>query len=244
MTVGKVRYVIEVTDAAAASVRDEEHVVEVVGAASGCGGGKVAETVGTAEITVEVPPGAPLVPPVPQGFSPVGASAVEGSLALMQKRGGHKGLFLGLGGAVLGGAAAASQLRTDPPPTRPSSGPIPPGFLVVSTFPSTGGTVSVSRPLIQVVIRVVPPEPLPTGTLNARLYSSGEPALTCGRMRLNVLALDPITPQIVRFTVLEDASACGSVDRIQVSLQDSQGRVVLATGTSDPDLVISLVFGP
>jgi hypothetical protein len=243
MSVGKVRYVIEVTDAAAAVARDEEHVVEVVGAANACGAGDVAPRVETAQVVVEVPPGAPLVPPVPQGFSPVGASAVEGSLDLVRKS-RHKGLLLALGGVALGGAAAASQLSAESPPQVESSGPPIPGFTLVNTFPSMGGIVSLGRPFVEVRLRVVPPEYLRSPTLRARLYSAAEPARTCGTMRAPIFELSPGFAQTVRLFILEEAAPCNPVDRVHLELQDAQGREVLSTGTSQPDLVINLVFTP
>jgi hypothetical protein len=244
MSVGRVRYVIEVTDAAATSVRDQEHVADVVGAAEACGNGKVAEVALSPQLVVEVPPGAPLIPPVPQGFSPVGATAVEGSLDLMHKGGGHKGLFLVLGGVALGGAAAASQLSTAEPPHPPVAGPPLPGFTVISSFPSQGGVVSVSHPFITLDIRVVPPGDVPAGTLSARLYSADEPSRTCGRMHAAIIALAPGDLTVVRLGTLDEAMACGNVDRIQLSLLDTQGRVTFATGGSLPDPPISMVFAP
>jgi hypothetical protein len=243
MAVGRVRYVIEVTDSAAASVRDKEHVVEVVGAANACGDGKVAERADTAQVVVEVPPGAPLIPPVPQGFSPVGASAVEGSLDLVRKS-RHKGLLLALGGVALGGAVAASQLSGESPPPVESSGPPIPGFTLVNTFPSMGGIVSLRSPFIEVRLRVVPPEYMRSPTLRARLYSAAEPSRTCGTMRAPIFELSPGMAQTVRLFILEEATPCNPVDRVHLALQDAQGREVLSTGTSQPDLVISLVFAP
>jgi hypothetical protein len=242
MTAQKVRYFIEATGTTASSVQGAENVVEVVGAESACGGRRVGEALASAQVVVEVPPGAPLVPPVPQGFSPVGASAVEGSVVARKSR--HKGLWLGLGGAALGGAVAASQLSAGDSATGQVAGPLHPGFALVTTFPQSGGIVSVSRPFVELRIRVVPFELMRNANVTARLYSSSEPSRTCGVMRQSVFELRPDYAQQVRLFILEDPEPCGAVDRVHVELFDAEGRQVLSTGSSQPDLVISLNFSP
>jgi hypothetical protein len=239
ISAGSVRYRIEVTDDSATVFVDEEHVLEVVAAADACGGGQMAETVASARVLVEVPPGAPLVPPVPQGFSPVGAEAIGGSAGAAGK-GGHKGLLLALVGVGAAGAAA-SQLLGGEGEARP--GPQLDVTLKFSSPPS-GSTISVSREEFVLVLGLVIPDSPPVVTVRARVYSSMAASLTCGTLGVTFNA--PVgTAYDVVLRGFESVSACGAVDRVQVSVEDDRGRVIVATGTPGrPDFVVSYVFAP
>ena len=233
----RVHYAIEATDASAAVFRDDEHVAEVVGAPEACGDRPVAETVGAARVVVELPSGAPLVPPVPRGFSPVGATAVAGILA---KKGGHKGLWLALAGVGAAGAAASQLIGQEAEaPTQAQ-----PGVTLQGSSPSPGSTVSVSRSEFALALWIVLPESPPVVTVRARLYNSVSPTLACGTMR-ETFSAPPDAAYNVILRGFETASPCGVVDRAQISVEDDQGRVILATGTSGrPDFVIAYVFVP
>src|SRR5262245_39355855 len=67
----KIHYRFEATRRDAGVSPSQEYVATVVESASACAG--AAETVPSASVLVDVPPGAPMVPPVPAGFDPVGA---------------------------------------------------------------------------------------------------------------------------------------------------------------------------
>jgi hypothetical protein len=96
-------------------------------------------------IVVSVPQGAPLVPPVPPGFSPVGVTPVE------EKHGSpRKALALGAAAAAAGGLAAFVSTR------EPLQGPDPlptlPRFSYGGTVPATSQPLSVSRTALQVTV--------------------------------------------------------------------------------------------
>ena len=67
-----VLYRFEATRSGAAAVTSIEYSATVVADAGACAGA-LADSVQSARVLVDVPPGAPLVPPVPAGFDPVGA---------------------------------------------------------------------------------------------------------------------------------------------------------------------------
>jgi hypothetical protein len=235
--IGRVRYVVEATDTAAATVRGEERSVEVIGGREACGSRKIAETLGTAEVVVEVPPGAPWTPPVPQGFSPVGAMA-SGNAPQVGGKGGHKGLFLALGGVAAAGVGAATLAKS--PPHDPITPPIPPAtgdVIIRAANPVAGSSIHVASPNLSMILRVVLPEASSSVTVDARLYRSGSPELLCGTLHgaTNGGAVNEGVQVVV--VGLENFSPCGLVDRVHVSVKDDKGREILATGTSArPDL--------
>jgi hypothetical protein len=231
------RYVIEAYDASATVFRDEEHVALVVADPDACRDGGVAESVSFAEVVVDVPPGAPLAPPVPPGFSPIGASAAATAPA---RKGGHKGLVLALAAAGVAGTGAAllagHQDKSVPQPQA--------GISFENSDPPPGSTVSVSRTAFALALGIVLPESPPLVTVRARLYSSASPTRACGTMRDTFPA-----PGFASYDVIlrgfETASPCGPVDRVQIWLEDDQGQVVLATGSAGrPDFALSYVFEP
>lgn len=93
-------------------------------------------------IVVRVPPGAPTVPPVPSGFSPVGATAPGAAPRLVKK--GLSATTFAVGAAVVaaGGAGAALALREEGPLVPE---PDVPGFAFDRTMPPPGSTVSEPR---------------------------------------------------------------------------------------------------
>lgn len=68
----RIHYRFEATGPDAGSVSSPEYAADVVADRAACAG-RVAETASAARVLVDVPPGAPAVPPVPAGFDPVGA---------------------------------------------------------------------------------------------------------------------------------------------------------------------------
>jgi hypothetical protein len=109
-----------------------------VAVASGCPSDS--GTAVAAAIVVRVPRGAPTTPPVPAGFSPVGAMAPPTPQRTARK--GMSGTKVLVGAAVLaaGGAGAALAVREGPAPP-----PDIPGFRFDRTFPPPGSTVSEPR---------------------------------------------------------------------------------------------------
>jgi hypothetical protein len=119
-----------------------------------------------ASIVVQVPPGAPIVPPVPAGFSPVGASAPEGDRRLAPRpssSGRSKALLIGAG--VVGGAAAVVAGGGSRESDGTSNGEtlVIPAFVFTTTIPPPGSPVSVRSGQFGVVVTMdkEPSSPLP-----------------------------------------------------------------------------------
>jgi hypothetical protein len=92
-------------------------------------------------IVVQVPAGAPAVPPVPPGFSPVGATALQPAARAAGKGGLSGGkVLLGAGVLAAAGAGAALAVRDGEP------APLDvPGFRFDRTMPLPGATISEPR---------------------------------------------------------------------------------------------------
>lgn len=99
-----------------------------------------------APIVVRVPPGAPLVPPVPSGFSPAGVVAPEGP-APRDKWKAVK--WIAGAGAAAGISAAAAGVGPGPPELPPA-----PDFTLSGTVPNPGGDLSMSRDHLTVFVVV------------------------------------------------------------------------------------------
>jgi hypothetical protein len=126
-------------------------------------------------IVVRVPPGAPAIPPVPPGFSPVGASGPEAArrLAPLPGKGGRLAFGAGALGVVAASVAAVAGARNDaiaPQPDDPSLAL--PEFTFTGTLPGPGATVSRARDTFGVLVTMErePRMPLPI-TFNVGLNS-------------------------------------------------------------------------
>jgi hypothetical protein len=136
-------YRIEMTTRAAATATTPPFGVRVADASDAC--------VGTAEdaldhpIMVRVPPGAPIVPPVPLGFSPAGVVAAH----LQVAGGSQKPLVLiGSGGAFGAAAVIASSLGGSLDPAALDI----PTFTFSGTFPDSGTVLSLEHGSLAVVV--------------------------------------------------------------------------------------------
>ena len=126
------------------------------------------ESAAAAAIVLQVPPGAPVAPPVPPGFSPVGASLPqeERRQASHPTKGGlGTRLVLGVGLAgVAGGAAALASQREDAiSPSPPDASRLLPSFRFTGTLPEAGATISRGRDTFGVIVTMdrEPAAPLP-----------------------------------------------------------------------------------
>jgi hypothetical protein len=132
---GRFEYRVVLTGTDAASVTTQPLGVSV---AADCPA--VEGTALAAAIVVHVPPGAPAIPPVPPGFSPVGATAPQAAAAAAKK--GLSGGKLLLGAGVLAAAGAGAALAVD----EGEPGPLDvPGFRFDRTMPPPGATISEPR---------------------------------------------------------------------------------------------------
>jgi hypothetical protein len=123
-------------------------------------------------IVVRVPEGAPLVPPVPAGFSPAGVVAAERPANPSAWR---KVAWIG-GAAAAAAVGAAASGATSSPPEVPEA----PEFAIAAITPPSGSDVSASGDPITVLVDVrgEPREPL-TFTWVAGLRSAGASAEPC-----------------------------------------------------------------
>jgi hypothetical protein len=115
---------------------------------SACGG--AAQSAVSSSIVVRVPPGAPVVPPVPRGFNPTGVVAVEQPAPTNTK----KALVIG-GAAAAAGVAVVAALGggSGSGPGGPGPDPVP-RFRFEGTIPAPGATISMSRDTVQVLVRM------------------------------------------------------------------------------------------
>lgn len=119
-------------------------------------------------IAVQVPAGAPAVPPVPAGFNPIGASVphAERRQAAQPAKGGfgtRVALGVGLAG-VAGGATAVASRREDAiTPSPDDASQRLPAFTFTGTVPAEGATVSRRRDAFGVIVTMdrEPSTPLP-----------------------------------------------------------------------------------
>jgi hypothetical protein len=106
-----------------------------------------------AAIVVQVPPGAPAIPPVPPGFSPVGAS----SSAPVARTGGS-GVVKALAGVGLaglaGGVAIVAGGDDDSSDGEALLPPDIPAFFFERTIPGPGAEISAQRDTLQVHVRM------------------------------------------------------------------------------------------
>jgi hypothetical protein len=142
--------------------------VTVARSSDGCPAGETSAAAAT--MVLQVPPGAPLVPPVPAGFSPVGATLPQAAQrrAPVRDQGGPGGR-LAIGAGVLGAAGGAvavvagSAGGRDPLPVPPEPPRTLPSFTYTGTIPAAGATVSRGRDTFGVIVTMdrEPTEPRP-----------------------------------------------------------------------------------
>jgi hypothetical protein len=151
-------YRIVMTSDALSRAMTTPTVVHVVDGATAC----EAESQGSldASIVVRVPPGAPLVPPVPPGFSPAGVVVPQEAAK------GSKVLPVVLGAAGAAAVAGAASANT-PPGVGPPRADIP-GFAFTGTSPDPGTVLSLSRTKL-VVFMTMSREPMRALDLSWRL---------------------------------------------------------------------------
>ena len=120
--------------------------VRVATEAEPCADGAAYEAALSTPILVRVPQGAPLVPPVPAGFSPAGVVAEEAP-APRSRWGAAK--WIAGGAAAAGIAAATTGVGSAPPPP-----PDAPDFAFAGATPSPGGELSLHGGRLSVFVTV------------------------------------------------------------------------------------------
>lgn len=179
----------------AASASGAPVVVEV---RSDCGHAGVAVA---DAISVRVPPGAPLVPPVPPGFSPIGVTGPAVA------KSSHRGLKILAGTAVAsGGAGLAAAVGTSTSPE--SSTPVFPSFAFDGTVPAPGSTLN-PRDGLTVFVRMSPQPDRPLQVPWAvHLLSAG--GATCASTYARVNAMPSETRLALHAPIMSTSAACGT----------------------------------
>jgi hypothetical protein len=163
-------YRVTLTGSDAATVTTGPVAVVV---AADCAGAE--QTAVASGIVVYVPPGAPVIPPVPPGFSPVGATSPQ---PVARPRSKTARILTGVGVAALAGtvAAVAKGPAAEPPP--PTDVPT---FRIGFATPGSGSVLSLARDRPTVLLRMdrEPAQPIEVAWSVDYQTATGLP---CGRM--------------------------------------------------------------
>jgi hypothetical protein len=198
-----------------------------VGVADPAECGAAAESSVGSSIVVRVPSGAPVVPPVPPGFSPTGVVAEAGP----SKEGSGKKILVGVGlVGVAGGVAAALASKSSSPE------PDVPDFVLEGTSPEPGSVLSLSRGTLTLRVRMSrePKTPL-TFTWRLEMRDSHRNQLCVVMTDVFVGAQRP--PSLLLSAPLTTSGACGQ--RFDV---DSERLAITVDGKVVSDATLGLPF--
>lgn len=231
-------YVVEAAVGAERS-RTAENRVLVMPAGAACPG-VVAESVASAQVTVEVPAGAPVIPPVPRGFSPVGAVNARAEALAIPRRASRR-LPLLLAGVALagGGAVAASQGEPNgPPPTAPFDPRFDNFFsdvMLIDASPPPGTALSLAAPSLDVRVQIRLTQTTEPVFVEMRLEDDAGRA--CLVATLPVPGLGPSERRDLDVVGFEATGLCPAPAQVThgaVTIRDYTGsRTLFATGNSN-----------
>ena len=232
------RVVLVSKDAAASETAPA--AVTVAAPSTGCPAGDA--SVAAASMVLQVPPGAPLIPPVPMGFSPVGASlpqAAQRQAPRPAKGGFGTRLALGIGLAgVAGGAATAVAQGGGNALTAPPEDPSQrlPTFSFTGTDPSAGATLSRTRDQFRVLVTMdrEPIEPMPVQfVVGLQRDTSAVVASRCATMIGSFEGVQrPLGLVLTGPVVLASTAPCGEAFDVRaLSVQVSMGARQVMQGT-------------
>ena len=209
------------------------NVVRVGGDPAECSGAVLSSAALAAPIVVRVPEGAPVVPPVPAGFSPAGVVAVEEAA---RKTSGLTKLAVGtaLAGGVAAGALFGNGAFGQPPELS-----LTPGFRFSGIAPVPGSVLSSSSGQLSVFVLVTGRSNLPldfnwvfelmgVGVESVCLSMSG---------RLNVAASLPATVTLVG-PLFPRVASCGE----RFDVDRSRLRVIIRGQTVFDEVQAPLPF--
>jgi hypothetical protein len=235
----RIHYHFEASGPDAVTVQSPEYAADVVADATACPG-KVAESEASARVLVEVPPGAPTVPPVPPGFDPVGAV----SATQRQAGGGPKlGLLLGIvgGAAAVGVGVAAGKNSSDISSTMPP----PPGWQIVSGSPPSPSQISVSGNSMSITVSVIPPRTLASGTARVSFFANLSQPACAVLSGPNPPLATGVRSTFTLSTPFVTATPCGLTVSARIAFLDATGSEIVRSGTPDfLDASIMYTFVP
>ena len=201
VTLGEIEYRIATTGAGARRVETASHRAKV-GAPGECD--DVGRASVDAPIVVQVPEGAPVVPPVPAGLSPAGVVAAEAprrSNRALKIAGGVAAV------AVIGATAAATAQSTGTPPTM--GAPTVPAISFNNTDPPPGSSFNYNRDRFIVHMRLAA-RPDVVLTVFWRVELRGSNGRSCVEMS-GTSTLVPDSNEFFMTTPLVSSGACGFV---------------------------------
>ncbi len=224
----RVHYFVEATAPGHPQARGQQHVVPVVEEAAQCTGAP-GETAETAAVAVRVPKGAPMVPPVPPGFVPVGAVNLENP----ERQKGPLPLIIAGGfAAVVGGVFALPGAHRE----APAEGSRDEIVFIDSTPPPDSRLSLSSGPGLAVRVRIRTRRAVGPGNVRVVLFRSfaGGPEAPCAVLVSAHAGFSADTPQeVVVSGPFQQAQVCQPSDRLRLALEEN-GQVVVSTGLSSP----------
>jgi hypothetical protein len=187
----------------------------------------------SAAIAVRVPRGAPAVPPVPPGFAPVGAMAIEETPTAGRLP------FIAAGG-VAAGMAAGTALAGKDPPNGSAAATDEVAFL--DSNPPPDGRISISAGgVFSVHMRVRTRRAIGPGQLRVILYRSLVNPTACALLLASHGGFAAETAQeVVASGSFLQAQVCQPSDRLHLAVEEN-GQLVVAT---QPDLPARYFLDP
>ena len=237
----RIYYMVEVLSPGRPRGRGQQLSAPVVEEASACAGSP-AETVESAAVGVKVPKGAPIVPPVPPGFVPVGAVNIE-----KPSQGGGKTPLIIAGG--LAGVAVGVFALPDPspPPTAGSEPASEINFLDSNPPPDSRFSLR-APPTLTVRMRVRTQRAIGPGNVRVILFRSffgAGPQTPCGVLLGPHGGFPANSPREIQVTgQLQNAMVCQPADRIRLAVEEND-MVVVSTGPANsPDYPARFFIDP
>jgi hypothetical protein len=236
----RIHYMVEVLSPGRPRGRGQQLSAPVVEEPAACPGSP-AETVESAAIGVKVPKGAPMVPPVPPGFVPVGAVNIEKTT-----RGGGKTPLIVAGG--LAGAAVGIFALPDANPAG-ASDPEPPNeinFLESNPPPDSRFSLR-SLPSLTVRLRVRTQRAVGPGNVRVTLFRSfgGGTGTPCAVLLAPHGGFPAASPREIQVTgPLQNAMVCQPADRMRLAVEENDTVVVSTGAARSPDYPARFFIDP
>jgi hypothetical protein len=228
----RVHYYVEATAPGRPRARGPQLSAPVVEDAARCGGAP-AEMVESAAVGVRVPRGAPAVPPVPPGFSPVGAAAIE------EARTVERLPFIMAGGVAAGMAGGMAFAGKKPPGGSAQAGD---EIAFLDSNPPPDARISISAGgTFTVRMRVGTRRAIGPGNLRVVLYQ------TLGSPTGCAILLSPhggfpagTSREVVASGRFLQAQVCQPSDRLHLAVEEN-GQIVVGTA---PDVPVRYFLDP
>jgi hypothetical protein len=237
----RIHYMVEVLAPGRPRGRGQQLSAPVVEEASACAGSP-AETVESAAIGVKVPKGAPVVPPVPPGFVPVGAVNTEKTA-----RGGGKTPLIVAGG--LAGTAAAVFALPDASPPESGEPEATDEINFLDSKPPPDSRFSLrALPTLTVRLRVRTRRAIGPGNVRVILFRSffgAGPQTPCGVLLAPHGGFPANSPQEIQVSgSLQNAMVCQPADRMRLAVEERDVVVVSTGPVQSPDYPARFFIDP